>query len=106
MALVALPGPAGAVTGQNLVRNPGAEAGAASAQGWDAVTIPGWSVDSGLPTVVDYGTRGFPKGPDGRLFAGGAGGTARLSQIVALGDYQLVPEPLLVSVDISQIILS
>ncbi len=85
MALVALPGPAGAVTGQNLVRNPGAEAGAASAQGWDAVTIPGWSVDSGLPTVVDYGTRGFPKGPDGRLFAGGAGGTARLSQIVALG---------------------
>ena len=106
MALVALPGPAGAVTGQNLVRNPGAEAGAASAQGWDAVTIPGWSVDSGLPTDVGYGTRGFPKAPDGRLFAGGAGGTARLSQIVALGDYQLVPEPLLVSVDISQIILS
>ena len=55
-ALMALPGPAGAATGQNLLRNPGAEAGAASAQGWDAVTIPGWSVDSGLPTVVSYGT--------------------------------------------------
>ena len=85
MALVALPGPAGAAGGQNLLRNPGAEAGAASAQGWDAVTIPGWSVDSGLPTVVAYGTRGFPKGPSGRLFAGGAGGTARLTQTVALG---------------------
>ena len=82
---MALPGPAGAATGQNLLRNPGAEAGAASAQGWDAVTIPGWSVDNGLPTVVSYGTSGFPKGPAGRLFVGGAGGTARLTQIVALG---------------------
>jgi YVTN family beta-propeller protein len=69
----------------NLLRNPGAETGAASAQGWDSVTIPGWTVASGLPTVVRYGTKGFPPGPRrGQLFAGGPGGTARLVQRVAL----------------------
>ena len=41
--------------GSNLLLNPGAQTGAASAQGWDAVTIPGWQVSSGLPTVVHYG---------------------------------------------------
>jgi hypothetical protein len=41
--------------GTNLLLNPGAQAGAASADGWDAVTIPGWQVSSGLPTVVPYG---------------------------------------------------
>ena len=44
----------------NLILNPGAEAGAASAQGWDAVTIPAWQIEAGLPTVVRYGTKGFP----------------------------------------------
>jgi YVTN family beta-propeller protein len=75
----------------NLLRNPGAEAGAASDQGWDSVTIPGWKVVEGLPTVVRYGTRGFPAasrrvgGTDhGLLFAGGPGGTARLVQWVGL----------------------
>lgn len=75
----------------NLLRNPGAEAGATSAHGWDSVTIPGWRVASGLPTVVPYGTRGFPsaRGHGGRanhrqLFAGGAGGSARLVQWVEL----------------------
>jgi len=69
----------------NLLRNPGAEAGAASAQGWDSVTIPGWTVASGLPTVIRYGTKGFPPGPrHGQLFAGGPGGTARLTQRVPL----------------------
>ena len=69
----------------NLLRNPGAEAGAASAQGWDSVTIPGWRVAAGLPTVVRYGTKGFPRGHGrGQLFAGGPGGTARLTQRVAL----------------------
>jgi YVTN family beta-propeller protein len=67
----------------NVLRNPDAEAGAASAHGWDSVTIPGWRVVSGLPTVVRYGTRGFPRGR-GQLFAGGPGGTARLTQRVAL----------------------
>ena len=75
----------------NLLRNPGAETGAASDQGWDSVTIPGWKVAEGLPTVVRYGTRGFPavsrrtRGANhGQLFAGGAGRTARLIQWVGL----------------------
>jgi YVTN family beta-propeller protein len=85
------PGPPVAGPGTNLLLNAGAQAGAASAQGWDSVTIPGWRVVSGLPTVVRYGTVGFPvvtghwpavRG--GQLFAGGAGGTARLSQVVPL----------------------
>ncbi len=72
-------------TGVNLLRNPDARAGAVSAGGWDAVTIPGWSVVRGLPTVVPAGTHGFPAaGPP--MFLGGAGGTARLGQSVALGD--------------------
>jgi YVTN family beta-propeller protein len=75
----------------NLLVNPGAEAGAASQQGWDAVTIPGWQVARGLPTVVGYGTRGFPgradagtRGRGRQLFAGGAGGPAVLTQQVPL----------------------
>ncbi len=77
--------------GTNLLLNPGADAGDASRRGWDAVTIPGWQVRQGLPTVVSYGTPGFPgraaAGPPGRgdrLFAGGAGGTAVLTQQVPL----------------------
>jgi len=83
-------GPA-APPGTNLLLNPQPTAGATSAQGWDAVTIPGWQVLQGLPTVVRYGTAGFPKSagawPAGRgnLFAGGAGGTATLVQNVSLG---------------------
>ncbi|HEY2318945.1 MAG TPA: alkaline phosphatase family protein [Solirubrobacteraceae bacterium] len=76
---------AGAHAGRDLLHNPGAEAGAASVQGWDAVTIPGWSVADGLPTVVRYGTRGYPHRGHGQLFVGGAGGTARLVQTVPLG---------------------
>ena len=77
--------------GPNLLANPGAQAGAASARGWDSVTIPGWQVSSGLPTVVRYGTGHFPVATGhrpalqgGQMFAGGAGGTARLRQVVAL----------------------
>src|SRR5580704_10593800 len=77
--------------GANLLLNPGAQAGAYSAQGWDAVTIPGWRITGGLPTVVRYGTTRFPRvtghGPavrGGQLFAGGAGGTARLQQLIRL----------------------
>jgi YVTN family beta-propeller protein len=77
--------------GTNLILNPGAQVGAFSAQGWDAVTIPGWQIVTGLPTVVRYGTRHFPpptgRGPavrSGQLFAGGAGGTARLRQVISL----------------------
>jgi hypothetical protein len=82
-------GPATAVpAGTNLLSNPGAEAGARSAHGWDGVTIPGWRVARGLPTVVRYGTGGFPgrAGRDGgrALFAGGVGGTAWLVKRVPL----------------------
>jgi YVTN family beta-propeller protein len=62
-----------------------------SRQGWDSVTIPGWRVRRGLPTVVRYGTRGFPgrgdagtRGRGRQLFAGGAGGTAELTQRIPL----------------------
>jgi hypothetical protein len=42
-------------------------------------------VVSGLPTVIAYGTKGFPRARSrGQLFAGGPGGTARLEQRVAL----------------------
>ena len=76
--------------GTNLLLNPQATAGE-SAQVWDAVTIPGWQVKSGLPTVVRYGTSGFPKAAGrwpasrGDLFAGGAGGTASLVHVVRFG---------------------
>src|SRR5580692_2064487 len=79
-----------ATGGGNLLVNPNATAGDVSAQGWDAVTIPGWQVATGLPTVVRYGTSGFPKASGawpasrGQVFAGGAGGTARLTQSPSL----------------------
>jgi YVTN family beta-propeller protein len=81
---------AAAGSGSDLLVNPRATVGDVSAQGWDAVTIPGWRVSAGLPTVVQPGTAGFPaatgKWPAsrGRIFAGGAGGTARLTQSVPL----------------------
>jgi hypothetical protein len=80
-----------APAGTNLVVNPGAEAGASTKEGWAAVTIPGWRITSGLPTVVRYGNTGFPthkaSGPKDRgqqMFVGGAGGTARLVQRIPL----------------------
>jgi YVTN family beta-propeller protein len=83
--------PTAAAPGANLVLNPGAQDGAFSARGWDAVTIPGWQIVTGLPTVVRYGTKHFPavtgRQPavrDGQLFVGGAGGTAWLRQVISL----------------------
>ncbi len=77
--------------GTDLLLNPGAQVGNASARGWDAVTIPSWQIVSGLPTVVRYGTGHFPpatgRGPavkTGQMFVGGAGGTAKLRQVVPL----------------------
>jgi YVTN family beta-propeller protein len=70
----------------NLLQNSAAGIGAFSAQGWDSVTIPGWKVREGLPTVVRRGTRGFPVRASAgkRLFAGGPGGPALLEQQVSL----------------------
>ncbi len=88
-ASVPTPRPAEAPRGTNLLLNSSAEAGNASAEGYDAVTIPGWQVLSGLPTVVNYGEPGFASSHDpgpprrGRkLFVGGAGGTAELLQVI------------------------
>jgi hypothetical protein len=90
-AAAPVPAAPDAPPGSNLLVNPGAEAGAVSQQGWDAVTIPGWQVGRGLPTVVGYGTRGFPgradagtRGRGRQLFAGGTGGPAVLTQQVPL----------------------
>jgi hypothetical protein len=47
----------------NLLLNPEATVGATSAQGWDAVTIPGWQVVGGLPAIVRYGPPDFRKPP-------------------------------------------
>ena len=44
---VATPAASLAARGTNLLLNPEATAGASSAQGWDAVTIPGWQVAGG-----------------------------------------------------------
>jgi len=79
-----------APAGANLLVNSGAAAGAVSRRGWDSVTIPGWHVRRGLPTVVRFGTPGFPgrgtaaRDSGRRLFAGGAGGTAELVQRIPL----------------------
>lgn len=70
----------------NLLQNSAAGVGAVSAQGWDSVTIPGWRVREGLPTVIRYGTQGFPAeaAAGERLFAGGPGGSAILEQQASL----------------------
>ncbi len=73
------------IGGVNLLRNPDGRAGAVSIGGWDAVTIPGWQIARGLPTVVVAGTHGFPESGS-PMFVGGAGGTAVLNQSVGLGN--------------------
>ena len=82
-----------ASAGTNLLANGDAEFGQPTLSGYDAVTIPGWQVRQGLPTVAMYGEGGgFPgknqPGPTERgtnLFAGGAGGTSILTQTVDVG---------------------
>ena len=74
--------------GINLLRNGNGAVGAYSAQGWDSVTIPGWQIVRGLPTSSGPG-RVASRPPaalrrSDRLFAGGPGGTAILSQDVSL----------------------
>lgn len=69
----AVPASAAAATpyGTNLLKNPGAEAGAASSNGYATVSIPGW-VTYYTPTVVRYGTPGgFPSRAQGSAISGG-----------------------------------
>ncbi|NHZ87858.1 PEP-CTERM sorting domain-containing protein [Massilia sp. CCM 8733] len=83
-----------AVSGQNLIVNGNAEAGAGSNDG-GTVTVPGWTVSGGL-TSVNYGASGgFPgpadAGPQNRgknFFAGGVNTPAsRAVQVIDLGGY-------------------
>jgi hypothetical protein len=79
-----------AAAGTNLLLNPGAETGLCTASGYDAMTVPGWTVTAGSPDSVCYGAVGFPRigtpGPaTGRaFFSGGATGNANLTQRISL----------------------
>lgn len=74
----------------NLLANGGAELGEGTLGGYDAVTVPGWEVSVGLPTVVAYGVAGFPDGSSpGSPGRGGnffAGGTTKRSTLVQVAD--------------------
>ncbi|HKD97694.1 MAG TPA: alkaline phosphatase family protein [Micromonosporaceae bacterium] len=81
--------PALAPAGSNLLLNPGAETGLCTTSGFDAMTVPGWTVTEGASDSVCYGSVGFPRpdvpGPDDRgraFFSGGATGDASMSQRV------------------------
>ncbi len=72
-ALAVSPATAASATpyGSNLVRNPGAQGGSASASGNRAVDIPHWDTFANM-TVVRYGTSGFPSTRKGNSFGGGS----------------------------------
>ncbi len=83
--------PGAAATSGNLIVNGNAEAGLCTTSGLDGMTLPGWSIVSGLPDVVCYGASGYPTanspGPADRgtgFFAGGATGNATMTQTVDL----------------------
>ena len=80
-----------AAPGTNLLANGDAEVGDTSFRGYDEVIVPGWQVVQGLPTVVRYGVKALlsrhDPGPSDRgagYFAGGAGGSADVRQVVPL----------------------
>jgi hypothetical protein len=78
-------GAALAQPGQNLLVNPGAEAGSCTASGYDAMTLPGWQTTLGSPNAVCYGLPGLVPKDLGRgkaYFAGGATGDAAMDQLV------------------------
>jgi len=95
--------------GPNLLVNPGAELGDPSLSGFSAVTMPGWEIVDGTPTVIKYGTPrnfwpigtgfkmpdlpsflSFPKASTGpadggeQFFGGGDVATGNLRQVVDL----------------------
>ncbi|MBV8490612.1 MAG: hypothetical protein JO199_08785 [Candidatus Eremiobacteraeota bacterium] len=75
--------------GTNLLIDGDAEMGDATLTGYDSVTIPAW-LESGLPTVVAYGVRGFPNartpgaGNGKNFFTGGPFGSSTLTQALDL----------------------
>src|SRR5215475_3027479 len=77
--------------GTNLLVNPNAEAGICTTSGYDAMTVPGWTVTQGAPDSVCYGSVGFANanvaGPANRgraFFSGGATGDATMTQTLSL----------------------
>jgi Phosphoesterase family len=83
--------PAIAAAGTNLLVNPDAETGLCTQSGYDAMTVPGWSVTAGSPDSVCYGAIGFPKadvpGPPDRgraFFSGGATGDGAMTQTLSV----------------------
>ena len=95
LALLALAS-APALASGNLLFNPGAEAGPASAVGEPVATVPGWTLDGNF-TVVTYnpdfgGPSTASPGPADRglnYFAGGpSNGLSSASQTVDLSSYQ------------------
>ena len=99
----------GLTMGPNLLVNPGAELGDPSLSGFSAVTMPGWEILDGTPTVIKYGTPrnfwpigtgfkmpdlpsflSFPKASTGpadggeQFFGGGDVATGNLRQLVDL----------------------
>lgn len=81
----------GSVSGSgNLLVNPGADSGNCTKSGLDGLTVPGWTVTSGMPNVVCWGTwlTSATPGPSTRgtgYFTGGATGSSGLSQTVPVG---------------------
>lgn len=93
LALVArtapTPEPTPAPTGPNLLRNPGAELGKASASA-DSVSVPGWRTSGGL-TVVPYGSGTHPSAAESaragggkNFFGGGRGARSTARQAVSV----------------------
>src|SRR5258706_7684703 len=90
---LALAAPAGAAPHPpvNLLVNPDAETGICTRSGYDAMTVPGWTVTAGAADSVCFGAVGFPR-PDvdgpadkGRaFFSGGGTGDASMLQHVDL----------------------
>ena len=83
--------PAATAAGTNLLVNPDAETGLCTQSGYDAMTVPGWTVTAGSPDSVCYGAIGFPKpgvpgSPDrGRaFFSGGATGDGSMTQTLSV----------------------
>jgi hypothetical protein len=87
LAVLVMATSAAAVTSANLIVNGNAETGLCTTSGLDGMTVPGWSITSGLPDTVCYGASGYPTsttpGPSDRgqgFFAGGATGNATMTQ--------------------------